>query len=203
MLPVELTELLLNRLEREGMGLDEIDKEIWHKFGTKRAVLISDMSGFSKQTKQYGIIHFLSLIAKRYEIVQPIINQHQGYIVKAEADNLFIAFNDSFQALQASMNIHKAFYEYNQQVDEKFKIEVCHGLDQGDVLYLENDFFGDAVNIASKLGEDVSEPFETLFTENIFRVCTEHSDFEPRQFTTHQMKISDVEINYFKWTFNR
>lgn len=36
------------------------------------AVLISDMSGFTRLTKQYGIVHFASLIVVMRAIVRPI-----------------------------------------------------------------------------------------------------------------------------------
>ena len=54
----------LNRLlsERDGL-LDtaaraDVEARIWERFSATRAVVITDMSGFSRITKKHGIVHF-------------------------------------------------------------------------------------------------------------------------------------------------
>ncbi|MBI3268169.1 MAG: hypothetical protein HYZ53_04045 [Planctomycetes bacterium] len=51
------------------------------------------------------------------------------------------------------------------------------GLGYGPVIDLDDDLWGNAVNTASKLGEDTSEPGEILITEEFYAaLIAEHAD---------------------------
>ncbi len=56
-----LQKLIEMRLE-PGADKDMIDKRIWDLFGEKWAVMFTDLSGFSRQVAEFGIVHFLQVI---------------------------------------------------------------------------------------------------------------------------------------------
>ena len=57
------------------------------------------------------------------------------------------------------------------------------------------DFYGDPVNTASKLGEDLAIKAETLVTDR----AIEHSTFEVPELAEHMTaRISDIEIDYVR-----
>jgi len=56
---------------------EEIERMLWTEFGTVRSVLVMDMSGFSRLTQKYGIVHYLSMVKRMQVTSQPII-EHLG-----------------------------------------------------------------------------------------------------------------------------
>ena len=72
--------------------------------GTERAVLVLDMSGFSLLTRRHGVIHYLSMVRRMQETVRPIVHDHEGSIVKFEADNGFAVFPDPESAIRAAIS---------------------------------------------------------------------------------------------------
>ncbi len=144
----------------------ELENTLWTEFGTTKTVLVMDMSGFSRLTQKYGIVHYLSMVKRMQLTCQPIIEQLGGRVVKFEADNCFAMFNDVLPAVKAAIRLNTAFDAINRFSEDTFDIRVSIGIDYGAVLLTgEPDYFGDVVNSASKLGEDVAGPGEILITE--------------------------------------
>lgn len=144
----------------------EIRDTLWTEFGRRRAVFVMDMSGFSLLTQRFGIVHYLSMVKRMQITTQPIIEKHDGILVKFEADNCFAMFEDVPSAVEAAVALNTAFAAINQFTDDEFDIRVSIGIDFGEVLLIGGpDYFGDTVNRACKLGEDVAGPGEILLAE--------------------------------------
>jgi adenylate cyclase len=143
-----------------------IHDALWHEFGHKKAILVMDMSGFSLLTQKFGIVHYLSMVRRMQITTAPIIERHAGQVVKFEADNCFAMFDDVPSAVEAAVALNTAFAAINEFTDDEFDIRISIGIDYGDVLLIGGpDYFGDPVNLASKLGEDIAGPGEILITE--------------------------------------
>jgi len=50
-------------------------------------VMISDLSGFTKTTKEYGITHFTAIILRQHQIVMSLIDYFDPIAFAHEADN--------------------------------------------------------------------------------------------------------------------
>jgi adenylate cyclase len=138
-----------------------IDQNLWKKFGHRKVVFVMDMSGFSLLTQKFGIVHYLSMVKRMQITTRPIIESHGGEVVKFEADNCFAVFDEIQNSIRAAMALNAAFDAMDAYTDETFDIRVSIGIDYGDVLLIGGpDYFGDAVNRACKLGEDVAGPGE-------------------------------------------
>jgi adenylate cyclase len=143
-----------------------IETRLWKEFGALKAVLVLDLSGFSLLTQKYGIVHYLSIVRRMQLNAQPIIEKAGGEVVKFEADNCFAMFDSPQAAVQTAIALNQAFDEINIYTAEQFDIRVAIGIDYGNILLIGGpDYFGDAVNTASKLGEDKARPGEILITE--------------------------------------
>ena len=55
-------------------------------------VFNSDMSGFTRITKKFGILHFLAMILKMRSIVRPIIASCGGKFLHYDGDNVIAVF---------------------------------------------------------------------------------------------------------------
>jgi len=167
----ELEELLIAYAQADTKILQkEVEKTLWQRYGTHKTVLVMDMSGFSRLTQKYGIVHYLSMVQRMQATSLPIVESLGGQVVKFEADNCFAFFEQTLAAVHAAIRLNTAFDAINRLSDEPFDIQVSIGIDKGDVLLTdEPDYFGEAVNAASKLGEDIAGPGEILLTESAFQ----------------------------------
>ena len=58
-------DLLLNFSQVEDLEIRaKIEKTLWETFGEEQAVFVLDMSGFSRLTRKFGIIHYLSMVRR-------------------------------------------------------------------------------------------------------------------------------------------
>ena len=161
--------LLLYAQENEKDKRQKIEATLWQEFGKVKAVLVMDMSGFSLLSYRHGIVHYLSMVLRMQMTTKPVIEQYHGQVVKFEADNCFAMFDDSLAAVRAAMALNTAFSAMNILTEDEFDIHVSIGIDYGDVLLIGGpDYFGNAVNRASKIGEDIGGPGEILVTAAAF-----------------------------------
>jgi class 3 adenylate cyclase len=159
-------EQLLARRNEHPERLHEIDREIWDAFGETHALWVLDMCGFSRLTVRYGITHFLAMIHRLHGIVGPIIRRHSGRVVKTEADNVFAVFPAVAAAVAAARDVQEQLATANAFLPEDWDLHASIGVGFGEVLMVEeDDFYGNELNLASKLGEDLADPGETLLTE--------------------------------------
>lgn len=143
-----------------------IEDEIWGEFGVERAVLALDMSHFSLSVRRSGILGYLGLIRRMQVVTRPIVEAHQGSLVEFHADNLMAVFPDVPQAVEAAIAMNRALGA-ERHPDGAPLIEVGIGIDHGRFLFVEGcRCFGDTVNTAFKLGEDLAQAGEILLTAN-------------------------------------
>ena len=170
----------------------KIEDEIWNKYGTENTVLVLDMFGFSLLTRKYGIIHYLSMIRRMQLTVEPIIIGHGGWVVKFEADNCFALLPDPLAAARAAISIQHALNAANILTDEELDVHVAIGIDYGKILIINNeDIFGDAVNRACKLGEDVGHAGEILMTSQAMELIPKEAEINGKAM---EVSISGMTI---------
>jgi len=144
----------------------EISQEIERTFTQRRSVMVLDMSGFSRTTQVHGVVSFLMMIHQMRLLAVPTIEGKGGVLVKAEADNLYCLFDTVDEAVGAAREIIRQLSTVNPLLPAGRKLYASIGIGFGDILVLgEEDLFGDEVNLASKLGEDVAQGGMILLTE--------------------------------------
>lgn len=71
------------------------------------------MSGFSRVTKEEGIVYFLANVKQMQGICIPIMHARGGQLIKVVADNLFVRFDDPVQAAHAAADCIVATTQYS------------------------------------------------------------------------------------------
>ena len=173
-----------------------IRRSIWDKYGTEGTVFISDMASFSSTSRKVGVCHFLKMIHRARQIIAPIVEDNNGILLKCDADNCYAFFEKPDDAIKASFEVNAALFEANDSFGIAEQIYLSVGIDYGRVLLVGDvDFFGDPVNTASKLGEDLAIREEVLVT----RRAIDHSDFEIPELAERMVaRISEIEIQYVR-----
>lgn len=189
----DLHELLDERIEHPERT-ESIDSKIKKTFEQVRTIFVLDMSGFSKTVQRYGIIHYLGMIQRMRRIVAPVITKHDGIIIKFEADNCYAVFPNPDKAVAASQQIHHDLEVANIMTDDVSDVHVSIGIGHGPVLLFCEDMYGNELNLASKLGEDVAERDEILLTQE----ARKNSKNKKLKFQKLPMTISGVSMTAFR-----
>lgn len=158
---------LLERRFQESGDKTAIDETIRERFEEEWTIVFTDLVGFSKTTRDFGIVHFLSIIYQKGKLLRHIVDDHSGLILKEEADSWIILFRRPDTALKAIVACQHACQAYNAEVRPEDRVELCVGIGHGPILKIgDDDVWGREVNYASKLGEDMARADEILLTDS-------------------------------------
>ncbi len=159
----ELSSMLAQR-RQDGADKAAIEQAIFQRFGCQRAVMFTDLVGFSRMVEAFGIVHFLQVIQESEALFLPLLQQHQGVCLKREGDSLLVLFEQAAEALHCALDLQAACRDANAGRVAEERIEVCIGY--GPVLLIDGrEVWGAEVNAASKLGEEMAKGGEILATD--------------------------------------
>ena len=121
------------------------------------AVLAMDVAGYSRIMgfDEEGTLARLKAVRKA--LVDPTIASHRGRIVKTTGDGMLIEFASAVDAVRGAVEVQLVMAEQNAFVPQNERIELRIGIHVGDIIFDDNDIFGDGVNIAARL-EGIAEP---------------------------------------------
>ena len=181
---------------RDAEAMESARQAVWEKFGVEGAVFISDMASFSSTSRKIGVCHFLKLIHRARQMIAPLIAENNGLLLKCDADNCYAFFESTDDAIRASFDINAELFRHNDEFSLNEQIYLSVGIDYGRVLLIgDREFFGDPVNTASKLGEDLAIKAETLVTKR----ALEHATLTiPETAERMVARISEIEIKYVR-----
>ena len=172
-----------------------IEETLWTNYGAEYAVFVLDMSGFSLLTRKYGIVHYLSMVRRMQLTTEPIVKSYGGSMIKYEADNCFAVFPDPLSAVNAAIAMQHAFVASNLLTSDDLDIHISCGIDYGKLLIIgHEDCFGDPVNRASKIGEDLAMAGEILITREAMQMIPAEAGIKSRGI---DVSISGITIPAF------
>ncbi len=85
------------------------------------------------------------------------IAEHQGRIVKLTGDGMLVEFPSVVNAVACAADIQRRMRERNAGVPEDRRIEFRIGINLGDIIFDDNDIYGDGVNVAARI-ESIARP---------------------------------------------
>ena len=121
------------------------------------AILAADVVGYSRLMEQDESATLAALKARRREVLEPILAQHDGRIFKDTGDGVLAEFGSAVDAVQCAVALQRAMTAADAQTPEDRRIAIRIGIHLGDVVMEGDDRYGDGVNIAARL-EGLAEP---------------------------------------------
>ncbi|MBM2713424.1 adenylate/guanylate cyclase domain-containing protein [Mesorhizobium caraganae] len=122
------------------------------------AIMACDVVGYSRLTErdERGTLERLKIYRK--DLLEPLVSEHQGRIVKLTGDGMLCEFASVVNAVTSAMAIQQALAEHEAETPEEERIRFRIGVNLGDVVCEEDgDLYGDGVNIAARL-ESIADP---------------------------------------------
>ncbi|MEM6294009.1 MAG: adenylate/guanylate cyclase domain-containing protein [Myxococcota bacterium] len=173
----------------------QVDAKIRDRYERDAAVMIIDMSGFSRITQDEGIVHFLELIHRMQGLVLPIIEAAAGgHVVKTEADNVYAMFDSVQAAIDTAVALQEACRTAFDGKPVNDAVRLSIGIAWGPLLDLDgHEYYGDPVNLASKLGEDLASAGDIYVTADAANGTTLPAGWrsEPKR-----ERMSNIDIEF-------
>lgn len=186
---------LLDELGEHPESIEDVTTRIEDMFQQERCVLVLDMSGFTRATQQGNIISFLLSINQMQRLVTPVVEERGGLVVRAEHDNLTCLFDEVIDAVEASRKITGRLQSANVILPSDKELYASIGIGYGEILNVENEaIYGNEVNLASKLGEDIASLGEVLLTPSAYEKV---AGVECERRT---VSISGLDLDYYAVT---
>ena len=111
--------------------------------------MVTDMVGFSAVTQRDEALA-LKLVDDQRSLSRPVFGRFTGREVKTMGDGSLVVFESALDATECAVEIQRQLFERNRDTAGQ-RIELRIGIHMGDVVHAENDVYGDAVNIASRV----------------------------------------------------
>ena len=124
--------------------------------GTQRrlaAIVSADVVGYSRLIGQDEEGTLAALRAHRAELIDPLIAEHGGRVVKTMGDGLLLEFPSVVGAVKCSIAVQRGMAASNNTVDEARRLTFRIGVNLGDIAIDGDDIHGDGVNVAARLQE--------------------------------------------------
>ncbi len=121
------------------------------------AILASDVVGYSRLVSADEEGTLARLRALRAKLINPILADHGGRVVKTTGDGMLVEFASVVDAVRCAIAVQRRMVEINASVPPERRIEFRIGINLGDIIVEDDDIFGDGVNIAARL-EGLAEP---------------------------------------------
>ncbi|MXN64475.1 adenylate/guanylate cyclase domain-containing protein [Stappia sp. GBMRC 2046] len=115
------------------------------------AVLAADMAGYSRlmEADEQGTL--ARLRTHRIELIDPAIAKNQGNIIKTTGDGMLVEFQSVADAVRCAAEIQERMHRRNADVPDDRRIQFRIGINLGDIIFDNDDIFGDGVNVAARI----------------------------------------------------
>jgi adenylate cyclase len=130
------------------------------------AIFCADVAAYSRLMGSDEEGTLAALKSHRRELIDPLIAQHQGRIVKTTGDGMLIEFASVVDAVRCAVVMQQGMEDRNATVPEAQRIRFRIGINLGDIIIDEGDIFGDGVNVAARL-EALADPSEICVSGSV------------------------------------
>src|SRR5579883_493586 len=128
-------------------------------------VMFTDIVDFTAYSDAHGEEASLAIVTRHENLVFPIVKSHEGTIVKTIGDAVMAYFTDPEQASLAGQAIMNAVEQENvEKPEDQMHLRAAFNL--GPVMIKNNDLFGDAVNLCSRM-MGVGQPDQILISRSM------------------------------------
>lgn len=135
------------------------------------AILFTDIRGSTALYQRIGDLNAFQLVQQHFDLLRETTVRHGGAIVKTIGDAVMAAYPDAARAVGAALDMLGAIERFNADQPERpvlIKIGIHHGAAIAVTLNDELDYFGQTVNIASRV-QEMADAAEIWITEAVWR----------------------------------
>jgi adenylate cyclase len=121
------------------------------------AIMAADVVGYGRLMEADEAGTLAALKERRKGILEPLVVEHHGRIVKVMGDGVLVEFASAVNAVGCAVELQKRMAAANDGLPADRRIVLRIGINLGDVIVEGGDLYGDGVNVAARL-QALTEP---------------------------------------------
>src|SRR5579864_1554489 len=118
-------------------------------FGSTVTILFSDLRGFTDFTNAHGDAAAYRVVRVYNTLIEEQVALHGGHIVKTQGDSWMVSFDSARRALNCAIAMQAAT-THATALDGDIGLKTGIGINSGEPVYDDGDFFGSTVNLAAR-----------------------------------------------------
>ncbi len=162
------------------------------------AIVSADVVGYSRLMGADETGTLAAMREQRAELIDPLIAEHGGRIVKTMGDGLLLEFASAVNAVTCSIAIQEGMADRNSIAAENKRIIFRIGINLGDIIIDGEDIHGDGVNVAARL-EGLADPGGVYLSAAIYDQVRDRTDFSFEDLGEHEVKNIERPVHVWRW----
>ncbi|NGO52758.1 adenylate/guanylate cyclase domain-containing protein [Allomesorhizobium camelthorni] len=165
------------------------------------AILAADVVGYSRLMERDEKSTHTLLMARWKEVLEPLVEQHQGRVFKRTGDGVFVEFGSAVNAVECAAALQGAMDAANEDMPEDRAIVLRVGVNLGDIMVDDSDLFGDGVNIAARL-EMLADPGGVAISDSVYQHVHGRVGIDFVDGGLHEVKNIERPVHIWTWSPN-
>ena len=163
------------------------------------AIFAADMVGYSRlmEVDEDGVLARQKTYRK--ELIDPEIRRNRGRIVKTTGDGMLAEFSSAQDAVRCAIDVQTMMSNREEELGEDRRIRYRVGINLGDVVFDDDDIFGDGVNVAARL-EGLAEPGGVCISDIVHQTVLDRLGEPFRDMGGQRVKNISRPIRVWQWT---
>lgn len=159
-------------------------------------ILLTDIKGFTDKTSSKSRAEISTMLDEHRAVVLPLLEARGGHLVKTIGDAFLMTFESPTNAVLAGVSVQEALAKLNEGRSADDRLEIRIAINSGEVNLMENDVFGEAVNITARI-EGIAEAGQVYFTEAVY-LAMNKSEVPSSEIGLMQLKGIPEKIRVYK-----
>jgi TolB-like protein len=151
---------------------------------------MADVVGYTKLVEEDTDATVAAWTAARANVIEPVIGEHSGQIIKFTGDGFLAEFSSVQGAVICAINLQRDL----GSSPLKFRI----GISLGDVIDDGNDIHGEGINIAARI-EGLAEPGGICVSGDVYNQVRNRVDATFTDMGEHTVKHVSSPVRVYRW----
>ena len=133
------------------------------------AIMFTDIAGYTAQMSK-DETRAMELLKQKESILKPLLEEYKGTFVKSIGDGTLTYFESAINAASCAVRLQELTYD-------KEGLNIRAGIHIGDIIFKDDDVFGDGVNISARL-ESMAPVGGVCVSKNVYDELINQKGFE-------------------------
>lgn len=152
------------------------------------AIMFADITGFTAMMQKDEILALASR-QKLQEVINKEVARHNGRIIEFKGDGVLCSFLSTIESVNAAISIQ-------QQMQAPPVVPLRIGIHTGDVIFENNNIYGDGVNVASRL-ESFAVPGSIFISGKVYDDIKNQKEIQTFSLGFYHFKNVDDDVEIF------
>ncbi|HEV7317662.1 MAG TPA: adenylate/guanylate cyclase domain-containing protein [Ensifer sp.] len=163
------------------------------------AILAADVVGYSRLMERDEKATYTQLMTRWSQVLEPLVEIHQGRIFKTTGDGVFVEFSSAVNAVECAAALQRAMAAANADVPSGEAIVLRVGVNMGDIMVADNDLYGDGVNVAARI-ETLASPGGVAVSDGVHEYVRGRTDIAFVDSGLHEVKNIERPVHIWSWS---